>query len=150
MRLLSFASIVLTTSAIYVPNQPRADSCLGPSGGDDDASAGIGAEFESGQFTLVNRACSLVDTNASKGKVIEGRTGTNFMLTADTDEPGKLNTEYILDGKKIKVGSGDAAKAGAAAAKDLVSFQSAYTPLHTFVDTFRWTGNLGKLIHRSM
>jgi hypothetical protein len=124
MRLLSYASLVLTTSAVYIPNQPRADSCLDPWDGDDDASAGIGAEFESGQFKLKNSDCSLVDSNASKGKVIAGRTGTNFMLTADTNEAGALNTEYILNGQSIKVGSGDAAKAGAAAAKDLVSLKA--------------------------
>ena len=124
MHLLSYASLVLTASAIYIPNQPRADSCLDPFDGDDVASAGIGAEFESGQFRLKNPDCSLVDSNESKGKIIAGRTGTNFMLTADTNEAGVLNTEYILNGQNIKVGSGDAAKAGDAAAKDLVSTRS--------------------------
>lgn len=43
-------------------------------------------------------------------------------LTADsTCDPGKLNAEYILDGRKIKVGSGDGAAAGKAWVDDLVS-----------------------------
>lgn len=84
--------------------------------------AGIGVEFETIDFILINSACKKDDTTASKGKVIGKRTGINFKLTADTtSEAGVLHAEYILDGQNIKVGSGDAAKAGAAAAADMVS-----------------------------
>lgn len=44
------------------------------------------------------------------------------MLTADTgSNAGKLFAEYILDGQKIKLRKGEAAKAAKAAADDLVS-----------------------------
>ena len=129
--LLYMLSILLTASAVYVPIYPRVDPCLqdveeiemvyldAPTA---DGSAGIGAEFESPFFYFINNDCSLEDTNAAKRQVVAGRTGTNFLLTADTgNNAGKLNAEYILDGQNIKVGSGDAAKAGKAASDDLVS-----------------------------
>lgn len=131
MHLLLYMSILSTASAIYEPLQPRADKGLedvedhenvildGPTA---DATAGIGAEFESPFFYFVNRDCDTEKTNAAKGQVIAGRTGTNWELTADTgSDPGKVNAEYILNGQNIKVGSGDAAKAGKAIADDLVS-----------------------------
>lgn len=84
--------------------------------------AGIGVEFESITFTLKNSAYKEDDTAASKGKVMGKRTGNNFKLTADTtSDAGVLHAEYILDGQNIKVGSGDAAIAGAAVAADMVS-----------------------------
>jgi hypothetical protein len=87
--------------------------------------AGIGAEFETplGQFS--NSACSLEDTFAAKRKLVQDRPGTNFALSVDTGSlelgAGKLNSEYILDGKSINVGDGSAAAAGAAAARDFAS-----------------------------
>lgn len=87
-----------------------------------DGTAGIGADLETPQFYLTNSACSNADTDTSKRQVITGRTGTNFELTSDTvGAARKLQAEYILNGQNIKVGSGDAAKAGAAAAADIVS-----------------------------
>lgn len=66
--------------------------------------------------------CSAEDTFAAKRKIVADQTGTDFQLTAGTgNEAGKLKAELIMDGKTIKVGSGDAAKAGAAAAAKLVS-----------------------------
>ena len=131
MHLLLYSSMLLTASAVYLPLQLRADASDqevaeteaveldGPTG---DGTAGIGAEFESPGLIFESPGCSNADTNAAKKKIVGGRTGTNWMLTADTGvDPGKLQAEYILNGQNIKVGSGDAAKAGAAAAQDLVS-----------------------------
>lgn len=126
-----YLSILLTTSAIYVPVQLRVDG-YGKTVQDNtgnrltirasDETAGIGVEFETPFFQLKNEACSTADTDTAKRQVIAGRRGTNFELTADTlGFAGILNVEYILDGKNIKVGSGDAARAGAAAAADIVS-----------------------------
>ncbi|KAI3327059.1 hypothetical protein HD806DRAFT_531649 [Xylariaceae sp. AK1471] len=126
-------SILLTASAVHVPLQPRVDACdaaIQDNEGDEliaptsDGTVGIGAEFESPFFFLTNSACSEADTDTAKKQVIAGRTGTNFELTADTGAgAGKLNAEYILDGQNIKVGSGDAARAGAAAAADIIAWQ---------------------------
>lgn len=125
MRLLPFAlSILLTVSAVPTTKPPQhlediTEHLDGPSA---DGSAGIGIEFESPFFYFVNDKCSLDDTNAAKKHLVEGRKGTNWMLTADTgSNAGKLFAEYILDGQKIKLGKGDAAKAAKAAADDLVS-----------------------------
>ena len=137
MHILSYASIFLTVSAVYLP--PRAlDPCMqevqdyqavqldGPTA---DEAAGIGAEFESPAFYFKSLECSVEDTNAAKKQLVAGRTGINWKLTADsTSDAGKVNAEYILDGTKIKVGSGDAARAGKAWVDDLVSFPS--RPLH--------------------
>ena len=88
--------------------------------------AGIGAEFETPLFNFQNLSCSLEDTFSAKRKLVKGRAGKNFVLTADTGSTelgkGKLNPEYILDGRNIKVGDGSAAAAGAAMSKDFVSF----------------------------
>lgn len=131
MHLFPYMSILLTASAVYLPLQPRVDPCLEDvqdtemvtaDGITADGTAGIGAEFESGFFYFVNTKCSDDDTNAAKGKLVDGRKGTNWYLSADTGAGiQKLNAEYILDGLNIKVGSGDAEKAGKAIADDLVS-----------------------------
>lgn len=130
MHLFPFVSILLAVSAVTVPLDSRAASCGdvpddiievndGPT---NSNTAGIGAEFETVEFTFGAINCDQANTFAAKKKIINGRTGTNFMLTADTtSEAGRLQAEYIMDGTKIKVGSGDAARAGAAAAADLVS-----------------------------
>lgn len=130
MHLSIHLSIFLAYSAAHATLHPLIDGCMqevadseqvfydGPT---SDGSAGIGAEFESAFFYFTNSSCSRADTDAAKRQVIAGRTGMNFMLTADTtDIVGRINAEYILDGKNIKVGSGDAARAGAAASQDLV------------------------------
>jgi hypothetical protein len=118
MHLLPYMSIMLGASAAYVPLYPRTDH-------KEIVTAGIGAEFKSPLFYFENFYCSKANTDSSKRQIVAGRTGTNFKLTADTgSQAGKLNAEYILDGKHIKVGSGAAAKAGAAAYKDLVSAQT--------------------------
>lgn len=87
-----------------------------------DGTAGIGAEFESPFFKLEKKDCSLQDTNDARKSLIEGRKGPNWELTADSiGVAGELQVEYILDGRNIKVGSEDGAKAGKAIADDLVS-----------------------------
>ena len=131
MHMPLYLSILLTTSAIYLPLQPRVDGYSTTTQGNSeksltarnsDSTAGIGVEFESPFFQFQNPACSKADTDAAKKQVIAGHTGMNFELTADTlSDAGKLNAEYILNGRNIKVGSGDAARAGAAAAADIVS-----------------------------
>lgn len=128
MHLLLYASIVLTASALNIPLQPRSecgdtqDQLVYNDGPTADGTAGIGAEFESLGFKLVNKDCSLKDTNDAKKSLIEGRKGLNWELTADsTGAAGELQAEYILDGRNIKVGSEDGAKAGKAIADDLVS-----------------------------
>lgn len=129
MHLLPYASILLTASALKIPLQPRGicedtqdHQLVYNDGPTNDGIAGIGAEFESPFFTLKHKGCKLKDTNAAKKSLIDGRKGPNWELTADTTgAAGELQAEYILDGRNIKVGSGDAAKAGKAIADDLVS-----------------------------
>ncbi|KAK4690448.1 hypothetical protein P7C71_g6347, partial [Lecanoromycetidae sp. Uapishka_2] len=135
MHLLPYILVVLTASAIYVPLHPRVDPCEQQVEENEDVeldgpttagTAGIGAEFESPFFYFTNLSCSAPDTYKAKGQVINGRTGTNWKLTADTigSMGGKVNAEYILLGQNIEVGSGDAAKAGAAIAQDLIDSPS--------------------------
>jgi len=89
-----------------------------------DQIAGIRTEFESPTFYFVNNNYDLAETNKTKKQIVAGRKGTNWELTADTGSgPGKLFAEYILDGQSIKVGNGDAVRAGTAFSQDLVSAQ---------------------------
>jgi hypothetical protein len=70
-----------------------------------DGSAGLGVEFESPWFYFKSDECSADDTNAAKKAVVAGRQGENWMLTADTGAgTGRLQAEYIVDGRKVKVG----------------------------------------------
>ena len=86
-----------------------------------DGTAGTGAEFESPIFYFTSRGCSLEGTNAAKKQIVAQRTGTNWKLTADlTSNPG-FNAEHTLDGRNIKVGSGDGAAAVKAWTDDLLS-----------------------------
>lgn len=63
-----------------------------------------------------------MDTIKTKGQVVNGRQGNDWNLTVDTTNniPGNVQAEYILDGKKIKIGSGRAAAAAKEVADDLV------------------------------
>ena len=131
MRFLLCSSVVLTASAavIRAPLERRVEDCLidtsnsmedDPDRLNTDGTAGIGAEFESPEFALVSAQCSDDDTNDAKRKVIAGRTGTNWELTADSiGKKGKLQAEYIIDGVKVKVGSTEDATNGAKVAADL-------------------------------
>ena len=95
------------------------------SGPTSDGAAGIGAEFETLYVNFHNSACNLEDTFAAKHKPVEGWSGLDFNLSVDTGAlelgAGKLNPEYVLHGRSIKVGDGSATAAGAAAANDFVS-----------------------------
>ena len=87
-----------------------------------DQSAGIGVEFESGVVQFESKVtCSQPDINRSKGALVDNRQGPNWMLTTDTSVEGALVAEYILNGKQIKIGSGDVATAASAVANDIVS-----------------------------
>lgn len=134
MHSILYLPTLLAASAAYVPLHPRAysDPCVEDVQDNEqvfndavtpDGAAGIGAEFESPFFYFVNPKCSVDETNNARKKVIAERTGTNWMLTADTgasSSGGKLYAEYILDGHNIKVG-GDGDKTAKALADDLVS-----------------------------
>lgn len=129
MHLLPYASILIAASAFKMPLQPRGpcedtqdNQLVYNDGPTADGTAGIGAEFESPFFSLRHETCDLKDTNAAKKSLIDGRKGPNWELTADSiGVRGELQAEYILDGRNIKVGSEDGAKAGKAIADDLVS-----------------------------
>ena len=86
-----------------------------------DKSAGLGVEFETTQIRFQSEHCSFLDSYDAKGKVVNGRKGENWMLTADLLDDGLLSAEYILDGTKIKLGIGDAERAAKAVTHDLVS-----------------------------
>lgn len=133
MLLAVFASLFLSASAASVTIQSRSSVPNveiqdlmgdGTTGATTDLSAGIGAEFETPMIRLKNSKCSKADTDNFKKSVIAGRKdpGGLWALTADTTAAaGVLNAEYIMDGKNIKVGSGNAQKAGKEAAADFVS-----------------------------
>lgn len=134
--------ISLSIKVLAYEIERRADSplcCIGSCPDDDDDnqattldgpmtsanSAGFGAEFETGDVQFQSyQTCTKPNIDISKGKLIDSRQGPNWMLTAETTSSpsGYLVPEYILDGTKIKIGSGDAAKAAAAVAKDIVMF----------------------------
>jgi hypothetical protein len=87
-----------------------------------DSSAGLGVEFESPWFYFKSDGCSADDTNAAKKEVVAGRQGEHWMLTADTGAgTGRLQAEYIVDGRKVKVGKNMAQAVGKEIAEDLVS-----------------------------
>jgi hypothetical protein len=136
MHAILFLSFVLTAKSVVLPSiTPRAvpPGCEqayeeitlveindGPTTSGD---AGIGAEFETIDIQFSNSGCSLGDTFLAKGKTVQGRSGTNFVLSVDTSVEqgkGKLSAEYVLDGRNIKVGDKSAEAAGRAARDDLV------------------------------
>ncbi|THC93661.1 hypothetical protein EYZ11_006873 [Aspergillus tanneri] len=85
-----------------------------------DKKPGIGVEFESGQLSFINKECNAKDTFSLKGKDVNGRVGDSWSLTVDTtsSKKGHLQGEYILNGKKLKIGTETAHKAAKAAADD--------------------------------
>jgi len=124
----------LSANALSIDNQRRAFGCDGDDEGSElptldgptsDKSAGIGVEFEAGTVrfsSTIKNGCSKEDTDASKGKLVNNRQGTNWKLTADTlGDKDLLDAEYILDGTQIKIGAGTAKEAAAAVANDFVS-----------------------------
>ena len=95
-------------------------------GGTSDKSPGIGIEFEANNLIFANKKCPLNDAYKSKAKEIKGRKDEkdHWALTVDTTSTSEgnvnLSGEYILNGKKIKLGTGDAGKAAQDVSKDLV------------------------------
>lgn len=89
-----------------------------------DKSAGLGVEFETSQIRFQSEHCSVSDTYDAKGKVVNGRKGEHWMLTADRLDEGLLSAEYILDGTQIKLGTGSAERAAKAVSHDIVSIRS--------------------------
>lgn len=79
--------------------------------------AGLGMEFETGLLQFESENCPDAERYSAKGALITGHSGTNWELTADISDKGnRLNPEYILNGKQIKIGHDDAANAAAGAA----------------------------------
>ena len=128
-----FLSLILHPCATAVVR--RADFCISQPGEDDnvdpaptldgptaDGSPGIGVEFETMGVIFESKDCKRSDTDVSKGKMVGGRQGDNWMLTVDTtpSKEGRLTAEYILDGTQIKLGTGNAAEAAAEVANDIV------------------------------
>ncbi|KAF2093595.1 hypothetical protein NA57DRAFT_81097 [Rhizodiscina lignyota] len=117
MHLLPLMPIMLTAFAVKLPLYPRMDLC------EIEVAEVEMVTLDAPTETMLLRGCSYRNTWAAKGKVVAGRTGENFELTADTTrDPGQVRAEYILDGRNIKVGSGDAARAGDAIAKDVADW----------------------------
>ena len=93
-----------------------------------DRSAGIGMEFEAGSLRFKSDKLSAKadqgQTDACKFKTVRYKgdsPGTNWGLTADVGPgPGLLNAEYVLNGKLIKLGTGDLKKAAAEVQASLV------------------------------
>ena len=93
-----------------------------------DRSAGIGMEFEAGGLRFKSDKLAAKgdqgQTDACKGHSVRYKgdsPGTNWGLTADVGGgAGLLNAEYILNGKLIKVGTGDLKRAAAAVQGALV------------------------------
>ena len=109
------------------PNDENGNQAATLDGPTSDQSAGIGVEFESGQVLFrPSGTCTKAQIDTSKGALVDQRQGTNWMLTTDTtvSVDGRLTAEYILNGKLIKIGSGDAAIAASAVANDIVSLNS--------------------------
>ena len=107
------------------PNDENGNQAATLDGPTSDQSAGIGVEFESGEVLFQPKGtCTKAQIDVSKGALVDQRQGTNWMLTTDTtvSDSGRLTAEYILNGKLIKIGSGDAATAATAVANDIVSF----------------------------
>ncbi|KAK2764531.1 hypothetical protein FQN54_009226 [Arachnomyces sp. PD_36] len=113
-----------------------------------DRSPGIGVEFETGFITFVDGLCSADDTNALKGKQIDGRSGSDWKLTADAtlEMSGRLQPEYILLGTTIKLGTGRAEAAAAELEEDLKIWNPANGDIVTIHDSRcgPWKVSMGK------
>ncbi|TVY15049.1 hypothetical protein LARI1_G006716 [Lachnellula arida] len=93
-----------------------------------DKSAGIGVQFKTDAilFRKGSRDCHEQSAFASQKKMVARRgSGQSWALTADTQkDTDVLDAEYIIDGRVVKIGSGDAGKAAAAIATDLAAWDS--------------------------
>ena len=128
-----FLSVSFNVCATAI--ERRATCCIGQCDDDDngnqaptldgptsDRSPGIGVEFETSGIIIESKDCDKPSTDTSKGAMVGNRQGDNWKLTADTtlNRAGALVAEYILDGTKIKLGTGKAAEAAAAVSNDIV------------------------------
>lgn len=82
---------------------------------------GIGVELETASILMISDNCDPDDLIAAKGKIIDGRSGKNWALTADIVSNDVLDAEYILNGKIIKLNINLAKEAAEAVVKDIVS-----------------------------
>ena len=98
-----------------------------------DRSAGIGMEFECAWIQFHSEQAKNdpdEDTTfRSKGKVVAGKTGTNWKFTADDlKRKGDLDLEIQLDGRNCKVGTDALWQAMDAATKELVMLARTFFP----------------------
>lgn len=137
---LILSSLGTTYSLVHQKRQDDACDNETPTldGPTSDKSAGLGIEFESSGVILSSK-CTIENTNQAKGKVIGGRKGTNWKLTADTTNnvAGSLTAEYILDGTVIKIGDGTASAAAAAVSNNLVRISLIRRSLYAMLIEFR-------------
>ncbi|KAL8895447.1 MAG: hypothetical protein Q9207_008169 [Kuettlingeria erythrocarpa] len=133
-----FSLLLLTSLKTHATAiQRRADCCLGECPDDEngnqsptldgptgDKSPGLGVEFEAQRVVFRSGECDKASTDSSKGKMVGGRQGKNWKLTADTtlSIAGRLVAEYILDGTQIKLGAGTATEAASLVANDFTSW----------------------------
>ena len=92
-----------------------------------DQSPGIGFEFESSNIkfrSMETTTDNIEETYKLKGHLINDREQANWKLTGDTikNKPGVLLTEYILNGKTIKLGEDQAVEAAEEVTRDMVRY----------------------------
>ena len=92
------------------------------SGTRDDFSPGIGFELETLEIAFMSPTTQKSNTDGLKGQPIDGHTGDLWMLTPDTfgSETNYLDAEYILKGRQISLGSGQAKQAASEVVHDIV------------------------------
>lgn len=81
-------------------------------------------EFETSRFYFTSvENCGKENTFESKNKAISGHQATDWDLAVDTTavQSNRLDAEYILNGKPIKIGTNQAAQAAKDVASDIVS-----------------------------
>ncbi|KAL9630619.1 MAG: hypothetical protein Q9204_004625 [Flavoplaca sp. TL-2023a] len=140
----------------YCISQPGEDDDVDPAptldGPTADGSPGIGVEFETFNIIFESENCERASTVVSKGKMVGGRQGENWMLTVDTtpSKPGRLSAEYILDGTQIKLDTGKAAEAAAEIADDISNWNPFKDMKDPYVDVEDSTCNPWTIIKPSI
>lgn len=106
LSLLSLAALSHCASGNPSPKQP-----------------GIGFEFGCSGLLLHSAQCTEDQYANAKGKVLDGRIGTNWESTGDVSPgvPGQCVPEYILKGENIKLGKGMAVPVAKAVSENMVS-----------------------------
>ncbi|KAK4690725.1 hypothetical protein P7C71_g6131, partial [Lecanoromycetidae sp. Uapishka_2] len=111
----------------YPPVMPLQEIAAQEAATDDaptpDSSAGIGMEFEAGSLRFKSDTLAAKGDNAQTDAYIAGN-------------PGFLNAEYILNGKLIKLGTGDLKRA-AAAVQDSLSNPNTVTVTDCNIDDWK-------------